>query len=61
MLDRYFANREEKCDVTKIQIYECGIGWHFHKERNEKDPLTCTGDVTGDIFVPEPEGEVGQA
>ena len=53
MLDRYFANREEKCDVTKIQICECGIGWHFHKERDEKDPSAKNQHVSVNLPVRE--------
>ena len=53
MLDRYFANREEKCDVTKIKICECGIGWHFHKERDEKDSLAKNQHVSANWPVRE--------
>ena len=53
MLDRYFANREEKCDFTKIQICECGIGWHFHKERDEKDSLVKSQHVSANWPIRE--------
>ena len=53
MLDRYFANREEKCDFTKIQICECGIGWHFHKERDEKDSLVKNQHVSANWPIRE--------
>ena len=53
MLDRYFANREEKSDVTKIQICECGIGRHFYKERDEKDPLAKNQHVSANWPVRE--------
>ena len=53
MLDRYFANREEKCDFTKIQICECGIGWHFHKERGEKDSLVKSQHVSANWPIRE--------
>ena len=53
MLDRYFANREDKCDVTKIQICECGIGCHFHKERDEKDSLVKNQHVSANWPIRE--------
>ena len=53
MLDRYFTNREEKCDVPKSQIFECGIGLHFHKERDEKYPLAKNQHVSANWPVRE--------
>lgn len=39
-LDFLQKNREERCDVTKIQrLWNYGIGYHIQKDQDEKSSL----------------------